>query len=180
MQGAIRARSPLLSRQARSLALGLLAALGFAAAAFAGPTISSTATPSFSVALNGADQTVTYSLPFTISDTGQGHGSGWNVSASSTQFVNGTYTFPTTASSVTGVSAPASCSGGGCSLPTPSGSVTYPVTLPTTGGSSIYSAAANSGAATNVMTATVQVAAPANIYAGTYTSTVTLQVATGP
>jgi hypothetical protein len=168
------------SRPARSLAVTLVAALGFAAAAFAGPTISSTATPSFSVALNGADQTETYQLAFTISDTGSGKASGWNVSASATQFVNGSYTFPTNATSVTGVSPPVSCSGGNCSLPVPSGSITYPATLPNTGGSSIYSTEANTGEGTNVMTATMQVAAPANIYAGTYTSTVTLQVATGP
>jgi hypothetical protein len=165
---------------ARSLGLALLVALGFAASASAVVSITSTAVPTFSIGLNGADQTATYSLAFTVSSTGSGKANGWNVSASATQFVNGTHTFPATASVVTAVAPPATCSGGSCSVPTPSGSVTYPVTLPNTGGSSIYSAAASSGVGDNIMTATVQVAAPANIYGGTYTSTVTLQVVQGP
>ena len=180
MQGATRARSPLRSRPVRSLAVAGLAALGLAAGASANLTLSSSSAPSFSVGLNGSDQAPTYQIAFTIGNTGGTQGNGWKVSAYATQFINGTHTFPSTASVVTGVSPPTSCSGFGCSLPTPSGSVTYPITLPTSGGSVIYSDAAGAGVGTNVMTATVQVTAPANIYTGTYRSTVTLSVASGP
>lgn len=158
----------------------MLAALGFATSSLGALTISSGGTAGFSVALNGTDQTATYTLPFTVDANGPGTNNGWNVSASATQFVNGTYTFPADAQSVVGVAAPTTCTGRGCAVPVPSGNVSYPVTLPNTGGSSIYSAASRSGLGTNTLTATVAVAAPANIYTGTYTSTVTLQVASGP
>ncbi len=180
MPVATRARSPLLSRLARSSAFALIAGLGFAASTWGALTISSTATPSFAVALNGTDQAPTYSLAFTVANTGGGNNSGWRVNAAATQFLNGTNAFPTTASSVVTVPNPGSCTGGGCNTPTPSGLVVYPVTLPTTGGVAIYNASANTGKGTNVMTATVRVTAPANIIAGTYTSTVTLQVVSGP
>jgi hypothetical protein len=143
-------------------------------------SISSPATASFSISLNGADQTPTYALAFTVTNTAATKNDGWRVSASATQFTNGTKTFPATASSVVGVAATGACSGTPCTAVLPSGTVAYPVTLPNSGGIPIYSAALNSGSGTNSLTATVQVAAPANIYAGTYTSTVTLQIVTGP
>ena len=174
----MRARSPLLSRLARSLLLLSLGALGFATVGFGALSITTPATASFSVALNGADQTSVYQLPITVTSNGQQ--SGWHLIASATQFVNGSFTFPSTASEIVSVTSPAACSGGSCSLPTPSGSVVYPVTLPNTGGAAIYSAANGTGAQTNVMTASVQVSTPANVYAGTYTSTVTVTIAAGP
>jgi len=176
----MRARSPLLSRLARSLLVVSIGALGFATAGFAGFSITTPATASFSVALDGTDQAPVYQLPITVTASGSGHAGGWHLLASATQFVNGTYTFPATASSVLSVTLPASCSGGGCTLPVSSGSVIFPVTLPNTGGAAIYSAAAGSGDGTNVVTANIQVVAPANVYAGTYTSTVTVTVVAGP
>ncbi len=172
------ARSLLLSRLARSLLLLSLGALGFAAAGFGALSITTPVTASFSVALNGADQTPVYQLPITV--TSNGTQSGWHLLASATQFVNGTFTFPATASAVVSVTPPAACSGGSCSLPTPSGTVAYPVSLPNTGGAAIYSATSPTGAQTNIMTANVQVTTPANVYAGTYTSTVTVTIVAGP
>jgi hypothetical protein len=174
----MRARSPLLSRLARSLLLLSLGALGFATGGFGALSITTPATASFSVSLNGADQTPVYQLPITVSSTGQQ--TGWHLLVSATQFINGTYTFPATASEILSVTPPAACSGGSCSLPSPSGSVVYPVTLPNTGGAAIYSATTGTGQATNVMTANVQVSTPANVYAGTYTSTVTVTIVAGP
>jgi hypothetical protein len=174
----MRARSLLLSRLARSLLLLSLGALGFATVGFGALSITTPATASFSVALDGTDQTPVYQLPITVTSSGQQNG--WHLLASATQFVNGTYTFPATASQVLSVTPPAACSGGSCSLPTSSGSIVYAVTLPNTGGAAIYSAASGTGQATNVMTANVQVVTPANVYAGTYTSTVTVQIVAGP
>jgi hypothetical protein len=176
----MRARSLLPSRLALSLLLFSLGALVLAAGGFAAFSITTPATASFSVALDGTDQTPVYQLPITVAATGQGHAGGWHLLASATQFVNGTYTFPATASSMLSMTLPTSCSGGGCTVPAPSGSVVYPITLPNTGGAAIYSAAAGSGDGTNVVTANIQVATPANVYAGTYTSTVTVQVVAGP
>lgn len=176
----MRARSPLLSRLARSLLLVSLGALALAAGGFGALSITTPATASFSIALNGTDQTPVYQLPITVFLQGQGQNNGWHLLASATQFVNGSYTFPATASAVLSMTLPASCSGGGCALPSPSGSVVYPVTLPNTGGAAIYSATPGSGQGTNVVTANIQVATPANVYAGTYTSTVTVQVVAGP
>ena len=174
----MRARSPLLSRLARSLLLVALGALGFATGSFGSLSITTPATASFSVSLDGTDQTPVYQLPITVTSNGQQ--SGWHLLVAATQFVNGAYTFPATASAVVSVAPPAACTGGSCSLPTSSGSIAYPVTLPNTGGAAIYSAASPSGAQTNVMTANIQVSTPANVYAGTYTSTITVQVVAGP
>jgi hypothetical protein len=166
------------SRLGLSLLLFSLGALGLAAGGFGALSIATPATASFSVALNGVDQTPVYQLPITVTSNGQQNG--WHILASATQFVNGTFTFPATASAVLSVTPPAACSGGSCSLPTSSGSVVYPITLPNTGGAAIYSATTGTGAQTNVMTANVQVSTPANVYAGTYTSTVTVTIAAGP
>ena len=176
----MRAPSLLPSRLALSLLLVSLGTLGFAAVGLGAPSIMTPSTASFSVALNGADQTPVYQLPITVADMGPGHGAGWHLLTSATQFVNGSYTFPATASSVLSMTLPTSCSGPGCTLPAPSGSVVYPVTLPNTGGAAIYSAIVGSGVATNVVTANIQVATPANVYAGTYTSTVTVSIVAGP
>ena len=171
----MRASSLLRSRLARSAALAVLAALGFTTAGWSFVSISSTATPSFSVLLNGADQTPTYLLPFTVSSNNSYNG--WHVNASATQFVNGTFTFPTGASRVLAVALPSGCHFNCLSQ---TGSIVYPVALPETGGVSIFSAASNNADGTNTLTATVQVATPANVHTGVYTSTVTLQAVSGP
>jgi hypothetical protein len=162
----------------RSLALAVLAALSFAASSFGALSVTTPATAGFSVALDGTDQAPTYQIPITVTSTGQQ--SGWHVIVSATQFVNGSYTFPATASAILTVTPPTACSGGSCSLPTSSGTIVYPVTLPNTGGAPVYSSTVGTGQGTNVLTANVQVATPANVYAGTYTSTVTVQIVAGP
>jgi hypothetical protein len=168
----------LLSRLVLSVLALSLGTLGFSAGGFAALSITTPATASFSVALDGTDQTPVYQLPVTVTSSGQQNG--WHLLVSATQFVNGSYTFPATASQVVSVTPPAACSGGSCSLPIASGLIVYPITLPNTGGAAIYSAASGSGQATNVMTASVQVSTPANVYAGTYTSTVTVTIVAGP
>jgi hypothetical protein len=175
---AIRARSQSLSLLARSVLLLALLALGLATGGLGAVSITTPAGATFAVTLSGTDQTATYLLPFTVDSNKT---DGWNVSASATQFTTGTRTFPADGSSVVAVTPPpASACTGSCLLPAPTGSVVYPVTLPNTGGVSIYNAAIGSGRGTLTMTATVQVRTPANVYAGTYTSTVTLQVVIGP
>jgi hypothetical protein len=146
-------------------------------------TLSTSATPSVSVTLDGTDQTPSYTLPMTVNDY-TGSGNGWNATITSTQFTTGggsPHLLSTSASTATGVSS--SCNGGAtCTVP--SNSITYPLSVPAGSGPptavKLFNAAASSGMGGFTVTPTVQVAIPANTYAGTYTSTVTVAVVSGP
>jgi hypothetical protein len=145
-------------------------------------TMTSSAAPSTSVTLNGTDQTPTYTMPMTAKDE-TGSGTGWNLTITSTQFSTGggsPHTLSTSASTITGITS--SCAQGTCTNPT--NSVSYPLGVPAgaTAPTAVkfFDAAANTGMGDFTVTPTVQVAIPANAYAGTYTSTVTLAVVSGP
>jgi WxL domain surface cell wall-binding len=152
----------------------------------AGTTLSvaGTGSPTFALTLNGADQTTSYTLPVAVIDArGLAAGGGWNLTVTSTQFNAGSgHVFPTTASTITGVSA-ACGAGSTCTLPTnsisntnlalPSGSVA-PTAV------KFYNAATATGLGTSNVSATVSVAVPANVFQGTYTSTVTVSIVAGP
>src|SRR3954454_9443835 len=92
-------------------------------------SITTSATPSFSVTLDGTDKSGSYSVPTTVTDA-TGSGAGWNLTITSTQFTTGggsPKTLSTSASSLTGVTN--SCAGGStCTNPT--NSVGYPVAVP--------------------------------------------------
>jgi hypothetical protein len=145
-------------------------------------SVTSSASPSFSVTLNGSDQTPTYGLPFTAVDP-RGSGAGWNLTITSTQFKDGSgHTLPTTASQITnltsGCTSGSTCTG-------PSNSVTWSgLTIPAASTApaavKFFDAAANSGLGSVDFNMTVTVTVPANTYAGTYSSTVTLSMITGP
>jgi hypothetical protein len=66
----------------------------------------------------------------------------------------------------------------------PTNSVAYPVTLPAgataPAAAKLYDAAANTGAGPTNVTLTFQLAVPANAYNGSYTSTWTFTIASGP
>lgn len=140
------------------------------------------ATPSFSVTLDGTDQTASYTLPITLTEA-RGTGAGWNLTVTSTQFTTGGGTPKTLSTSASSIGSVASaCATGTCTNPT--NSVGYPVAVPA--GSTpptavkFFNAAANTGMGKFTITPTVSVAVPANTYAGSYSSTVTLAVASGP
>jgi hypothetical protein len=146
---------------------------------------SPTMTPPSSVAfpavtLNGADQTATANGAFTPSDM-SGTAAGWNVTATSTTFANGVgQTLPTTATTVTG--AATSANTGNCDLPT--NSIAYPVTLPAAVTAptavKVFNAAANTGGGPLTLTLSFQLAVPASAYIGSYSSTWTFSIASGP
>ena len=145
-------------------------------------SLSTSATPSVSSTLNGTDQSPTYTLPMTVLDA-TGSGSGWNVTITSTTFTTGggsPHLLSTTASNATGVTS--SCATGTCTNPT--NSIGYPVGVPAAGTAptavKLFNAAANTGMGNFTITPTISVAIPANTYAGTYTSTVTVAVVSGP
>jgi WxL domain surface cell wall-binding len=145
-------------------------------------SLSTSASPGVSATLDGTDQTPTYTLPMTVNDA-TGSGTGWNVTVTSTTFSTGGGTpklLSTTASTATGVTS--SCATGTCTNPT--SSIPYPLTVPA--GSTpptavkLFNAAANTGMGKFTVTPTVEVSIPANTYAGTYTSTLTVAVVSGP
>jgi hypothetical protein len=142
-----------------------------------------TAAPSFSASLNSGDQAKTFTVPLTVSDTrtGASAGLGWNTTSTSTQFTTGAKTLPATASTITAVSS-ACANGGLCTNPT--SSIAYPLVVPA--GSvpptavKFYSAAAATGKGVFTVTPTVSVAVPQNSFTGTYTSTLTIAIVSGP
>jgi hypothetical protein len=170
------------SRRVRTV-FALSAALGLctvpnALAAFA---LTSTAAPSFSIALNGADRTANYTVPLTIDNSGIGVSlTGWNATITSTKFSGGGRTLATTSSTLTAVIS--SCSGVCTSNPT--NSITYPFAVPA--GSTpptavkFLNAATGTGVGTFTVTPTIRVAIPANAYAASYATTLTLALAAGP
>ena len=145
-------------------------------------TLTSSAAPTVSATLNGTDQTPSYTAAMTAKDE-TGSGSGWNLTITSTQFSTGgatPHTLSTSASTMTGVTS--SCAQGTCTNPT--NSVTYPVSVPAGAVAptavKFFNAGATTGMGDFTVSPTVTVAIPANAYAGTYTSTVTLAVVSGP
>ena len=175
-----------------SLAALLAAAAARAAAVTASATVTAGATlsvagngsPSFSLTLNGDDQTTSYTLPIQVVDArGLAVGGGWNVTVTSTQFSNGAgRTLPAAASTVTGVTA-ACHTGSTCTLPANSVSNTN-LALPAGAGPptavKFYNAATATGLGRIDANATVSVTVPANTIAATYTSTITVAIAAGP
>ena len=134
-----------------------------------------------------------------VVDDATGSGAGWNVTVSATTFTNGTVSLPlagtfstngSVASQAATTAPTATCtSGATCTLPTDT-SVTYPVALTTAATTptpyKIYDALAASGlgAITIGLPGAAPVgwwvAVPANAVPATYTSTITLEVVTGP
>ena len=132
-----------------------------------------------STTLTGRDQSITTPLSLSPSDE-TGSGAGWNLTATSTTFTSGTHTLPTTAASITAASATAGT--GNCSLP--SNQISYPVTVPagTTApmGAKVFDAAGGSGAGPVNVSLTAALNVPGNARSGTYTSTWTLTLSSGP
>jgi hypothetical protein len=133
-----------------------------------------------SVALNGRDQQVATSLALSTDDM-TGSNAGWNVQATSTSFVNGNgRTLPTTAVEVT--SASVSAAAGNCSLP--SNQIAFPLTLPAGDNApapaKLFNALPGTGAGPANVALNFRVSVPANAYNGTYTSTWTFTIASGP
>jgi len=132
------------------------------------------------VTLNGTNQTATTSADLAASDM-SGSAAGWNVQATSTTFTNGAgRTLPTSATTVTGGAATAVS--GNCDLPT--NSIPYPVTLPagTTAPTAVkvYDAASGTGGGPLTVTLSFKLAVPASAYMGSYSSTWTFTIASGP
>jgi hypothetical protein len=138
----------------------------------------STSFPSFT--LNGTDQNATTTVTLKPDDESAGH-PGWNITETSTTFNDGAgHTLPTTATVTTAAST--ATTGGNCVMPT--NSITYPVTLPAAASAptavKAYNAASATGQGPTNVTLTFQLSVPANTYHGTFTSTWTFAIVSGP
>ena len=141
-----------------------------------------TAAPFPGVTLNGTNQTSALALTL-VPDDETGTGNGWNIDVTSTTFTNANgNTLPTSASTVTGV-AGVSTPTGNCSLPTNTISP-YPITVPagTTAPTAIpiFSANTGTGEGPSNVALNFALAVPGNTYSGTYSSTWTFTIASGP
>lgn len=188
---------PLLRRGALLVALPLafaplaLPAVANAATAAASETVtggglafingSPTAVTFPPIALNGTDQTSSQPQTLDLSDA-RGTGAGWNITATSTAFNNGTVSLPNGSTTITGPPTVACDSGVACVTPT--SSITYPYTLPAAGtapgATKLYNAATSTGTGALTVTPTWRLLVPATAAVGTYTSTWTLSLVSGP
>lgn len=181
-----------LTRLTAGLSLAAALALGFVVPALA-DTVTGSATitggqltevasggPTFSATLDGTDQTATSSFNVDVVDA-TGTGSGWKLQIAMDQFATADaepHTLPLDATSVTNVTAASS----GTST-APVNSVTYPLVVPAGASATpatLFSADANTGMGSFTLTPDLSVSIPANSYAGTYTSTITLSIVSGP
>ena len=138
-----------------------------------------TNTPTVGVTLNGLDQSVSYNLLFSLSNSTPGN---WHVTITSTQFKAGSHTLPTNASSVTAVTTVPNCTGNTC----PSNMITYPVSVPAGSPAptpnTFYdnnTGSSTHGVGTFNIQGTIKVTVPANAYAVNYTSTITIAFISG-
>lgn len=160
----------------------LVAASASATPAAAALSVSTTAAPTFSATLSGVDQTASYQLPMTVIDS-TGTGAGWHLTVTSTRFTTAgatPQTLPTTASRVTAVTA--TCAAGSCTNPTTN--VSLPVTIPAADtappAARFFNAQPATGLGEFTVTPSIAVDVPTNAYTGTYTSTLTVAIASGP
>ena len=129
--------------------------------------------------LSGVNQTSTASLPLDIGDA-TGSGNGWNVTLSATTFTNAAGdTLAYSDFSVLSTSPPtvACDTNSTCTVAT-LGSL-YPYTLSATA-TKLLSSAAGTGMGDQTVTIPWSASIPANAYAGTYTSTWTFTLVSGP
>ena len=140
---------------------------------------------SFAGVLSGVDQTLSSGAQAIDVGDATGSGTGWNVTATSTTFTTGggtPHTLATTATSLTSAPTDACDTGATCTLAT--NSVTYPYVLPAAAvaptATKLFNAAANTGLGNQTVSPNWKLAVPASTYAGTYTSTWTFTLASGP
>lgn len=177
-------------KRAQRLAVAALSAAGLLAAA---PTAQAICTggghglevPSTltfpTTQLNGLGQTITTSMNIVAHDR-SGTGNGWKVTGTSTTLTSGGNQLPTSATRITGATITAGS--GNCTVRP--NNISYPVTLPAgnTPPTALRLANATNGSfsgtgPTNIALA-IAIDIPGNARVGTYTSTWTLTIASGP
>ena len=144
-------------------------------------------TPTFSmgtVTLNGSNQTVTFADTLQVDDN-SGCGSGWNVTATGTEFLTGTSDYITNAPSFPAPSWTCMNGTGTCTLPTNTSSpISYPYSMPvgTTAptATKLVSADSATGMGDQQTTENISFVVPGSAFAGSYTATWTFTAVAGP
>ncbi|MGC8461368.1 MAG: hypothetical protein ACP5OR_05960 [Candidatus Dormibacteria bacterium] len=133
------------------------------------------------ITLNGFDQTSTATQVLDIGDN-SGSGSGWNVTLSNTTFTSGSDYLASTDFTAATPSPPVCDTNSSCQAAVWTGSVPNPYVLP--GSSSpatkLLSAEAGTGMGNQTATISWTAAIPSNVYTGTYSSTWTVSLVSGP
>jgi hypothetical protein len=144
------------------------------ATALAGFAVFATPTASFNVTLNGTDATATYTLPLFVQDTSPDPAVGYHLNIRATTFDDGAgHTLTPGSVTTVAVSCFSSCTAA------PVNSIAWPVPI---GSSDVtfFNAANATGVGTWRVTPTIKVPVPANARAGTYTTTLTTSLVSGP
>lgn len=133
--------------------------------------------------LNGQNKTVTASQPLDIADA-TGSGAGWNVTATSTLFTNGSHTLSSGAATIASAPSGPTCDTNVTCTVGSATTVSYPYSLPAAAtaptATKMFNAPAGTGMGDQTVTPTWTLAIPGNAYAGNYTSTWTLSLVSGP
>jgi hypothetical protein len=166
------------------VATSLPAVATTATATLTGGTLGFVAAPAstgFGVSLTGQDVVGTATQTFDVGDA-TGSGAGWNVTATSTSFTTGSHSLAPTSITVQAVPTVACDSGASCTTAT--NGVSYPYTLPAGAtaptATKIFSSGANTGLGNQTLTLVLRLAIPANAFAGSYSSTWTYTIVSGP
>ncbi len=134
----------------------------------------------FAGTLTGANQTLTTTMPLNVSS---GLASGWSIAATSTQWNDGgSQVLPPTATTVSDAPIVTCDVLSQCNLA--ASSVGYPYVLPAgataPAASRLFNATAGTGIGRQTVTPTLRLSVPGNSYAGTYHSTITVTLQSGP
>jgi hypothetical protein len=167
------------------VATGLPAVAVTSTATLTGGTLGFVAAPAATgfptITLSGVDQTTTSTQTFDVADA-TGSGSGWNITATSTTFTAGSHALPTTAVTVQAVPTVACDAGASCTVAT--NGTSYPYTLPAGAtaptATKIFSSGANTGLGDQTVTLVFKLSVPASAFAGSYSSTWTYTLVSGP
>jgi hypothetical protein len=153
------------------LGLTLLAPAGTAWATFG---LFATSTASFNVTLDGTDATATYTLPLLVQDTSPSPAVGYHVNIRASSFGDGSgHTLAPGSITTVAIGCFSSCT------TAPVNSIAWPVPI---GAADVtfFNAANATGVGNWTLTPTISVAVPANARAGTYTTTLTTTLVSGP
>jgi hypothetical protein len=135
-------------------------------------------------ALNGQNKAVNFQQPLDIADA-TGSGAGWNITATSSLFkTTSGNTLPAGATTVGSAPATPACDTNVTCTVGGNTTVAFPYTLPAAStaplATKLYNAPANTGMGDQTVSPTWTLAIPGNAYAGSYTSTWTLSLVSGP
>jgi hypothetical protein len=148
--------------------------------------VNAPANVTFNTTLNGTNQVATTPQTFDVGDS-TGSGSGWNITATSTSFTTGgaiPHVLANDSVSIQAVGVPSASCDNNVTCTTATNNITYPYALPADTSaptaSKMFNADVDTGLGNQSLSPTWSLSLPANTYAGTYTSTWTFSLVSGP